>query len=273
MRSLVLVAFTLAATIAYADPAWTPSSFGVEVAGSGRPVILIPGLGCPGDVWDQTVRHLHAEAHVLTLAGFAGRAPIATPLLATVRTELARYIREHHLDHPVVIGHSLGGMIAIALAEDEPGLVGPTIVVDASPVFEPDATPRARAIDAAAQRDQLLAASDAERVRQIRAMFATMTNDPRRLAPIVDEVVRSDRASFAAALYDVIVADFRPGLARIRAPVLFVLSETSPRGATERAIAAIPRHRLRVVPNTRHFVMIDDPAGFFAAIDPFLAAP
>jgi pimeloyl-ACP methyl ester carboxylesterase len=52
---------------------------------------------------------------VPTLAGFAGTPPIDTPLFPTVRRELAEYIREHHLDRPIVIGRSLGGMLAMAL--------------------------------------------------------------------------------------------------------------------------------------------------------------
>ena len=32
-----------------------PKAFGVEVSGEGRPIIFIPGLGCPGEVWTETV--------------------------------------------------------------------------------------------------------------------------------------------------------------------------------------------------------------------------
>jgi hypothetical protein len=72
-------AATSAGATASAGPtrpaAFTPTSFGVEVSGAGRPVILIPGLGCPGSIWQATVAHLApaAQVHVLTLAGFAGR--------------------------------------------------------------------------------------------------------------------------------------------------------------------------------------------------------
>jgi N-formylmaleamate deformylase len=112
-----------------------PTAFSVEVKGHGRPVILIPGLGCPSSVWRDTVAHLSAqrggyETHTLTLAGFAGAPRIDEPLASTTVHELARYIRERHLESPVIVGHSLGGVIAYWLAEDEPALVGPTIIVD-----------------------------------------------------------------------------------------------------------------------------------------------
>jgi pimeloyl-ACP methyl ester carboxylesterase len=42
--------------------------------------------------------------------------PIKDPLLATVRRELVDYIRAQQLDRPVIVGHSLGGTLALAIA-------------------------------------------------------------------------------------------------------------------------------------------------------------
>ena len=60
-----------------------------------------PGLGCPGEMWDDTSSSTSAiaiESHVLTLAGFAGTPPIKPPLAAKTRKELIRYIRSRHLE-------------------------------------------------------------------------------------------------------------------------------------------------------------------------------
>ena len=40
--------------------------------------------------------------------------PIDGPLIATVQAELAEYIRAQRLDRPIVVGHSLGGVLALA---------------------------------------------------------------------------------------------------------------------------------------------------------------
>jgi pimeloyl-ACP methyl ester carboxylesterase len=37
-------------------------------------------------------------------------------------------------------------------------------------------------------------------------------------------------------------------------------------------VDSIPKHEIVVLPKTRHFVMFDDPEGFYKAIDKFLAA-
>src|SRR4051794_4650480 len=65
----------------------TPPELAVEVSGSGRPIVFIPGLASSGEVWSSIVAGLQPSysCHVLTLAGFAGRPPIPPPFLSKVR--------------------------------------------------------------------------------------------------------------------------------------------------------------------------------------------
>jgi pimeloyl-ACP methyl ester carboxylesterase len=163
---------------------FAPTAFSVEVHGTGgRPVILIPGLGCPASVWRDTVAHLHGlgyQTHALTLAGFAGKPRIDRPLLRTTVEELGRYIRDRHLVSPVIIGHSLGGTLAYWLAARQPQLVGAMVVVDAgAPAASEDAI-------AARARDTWRDASDAQFERQIKELFGHMSVNPtssRRCSP------------------------------------------------------------------------------------------
>jgi N-formylmaleamate deformylase len=251
-----------------ADRDFEPTAFGVEVTGEGRPIILIPGLGCPGDVWREVVAHLgdDFEAHVLTLSGFAGRAPIDEPLSAAVRRDLTRYIRAKRLKHPIIIGHSMGGFIAYWIASYHPELVGPVIIVDASPALS-------GGLDEAKElRAKWKTASDEQYTSLIRSAFNSMTKVPKRMAPVIDEIVRSDRRTIGNAIYEMVMTDLRDHVKDISAPVLVIAADGGLSKRIREQTESIPDFEMVVIPNAHHFVMWDEPAAFFKVLDRFLAA-
>jgi N-formylmaleamate deformylase len=245
-----------------------PVAFRVEVKGEGRPIVFIPGLGCPGEVWDDVVAHLgdDYEAHVLTLAGFSGNAPIAEPLSAAVRRDLTRYIRSRRLRDPIIVGHSMGGFIAYWIASYHPELVGPVIVVDASPALSGDLD------DARALRSQRRNASDAAFAARVRAAFGSMSNSPRKMAPVIEAVTRSDRRTIDNAVFEMMTTDLTDQVKDITAPVLIVAGDSGLQHRIRSQVGTIPDHEMVVLPRTRHFVWFDDPEGFFRLIDRFLEA-
>jgi pimeloyl-ACP methyl ester carboxylesterase len=245
-----------------------PKAFGVEISGSGHPIIFIPGLGSPGEVWAGTVRHLESdyECHVLTLSGFAGRPPIEEPLSAAVRRDLTRYIRSRRLERPIIVGHSMGGFIALWLAASFPENIGPVIIVDAGPALSGDLEAakllRARWVDA----------SDEEFALQAKYMYAGMASAPRRLDAISTLAAKSDRRTIGGAIYEMVITNLIGRMPEIRAPVLFVLADGIFQHRIRKQVDGVRDKQIVVVPRARHFVMIDDPPRFFAAIDTFLDA-
>ena len=74
------------------------------------------------------------SATCLTLAGFGSLKPTRSdPFMPRVRDEIIAYAREQHLDHPVIVGHSMGGVMALWIAETAPELPGRLVIVDALP--------------------------------------------------------------------------------------------------------------------------------------------
>src|ERR1039457_2426934 len=150
-----LLSLFLLGAAAYAQ---TPApSFHVDIIGKGKPMILIPGFASSGETWDSTVARYkdRYECHVLTLAGFAGEPRIEAPFLETVRKDLAAYIRDNKMNKPVIVGHSLGGVLALWLAEREPDLVGPLVIVDSLPFLAAIMNPDATAESVKAQAEQM----------------------------------------------------------------------------------------------------------------------
>ncbi|HEU0031792.1 MAG TPA: alpha/beta hydrolase [Kofleriaceae bacterium] len=248
------------------DADFEPAAFGVEVHGEGRPVILIPGLGCPGEVWNDTVEHFGDgyQTHVLTLSGFAGRPAIKEPLSAATRRDITRYIRSRRLDHPIIIGHSMGGFIAYWLASYHPELTGPVIVVDAGPALSGDED------EAKQLRSKWRHVSEQEFANLTRIAFASMTRYPKKMASVIERVAESDQRAFADAIYEMVTTDLTDEVDQIKAPVLILAADGGLQKRIRAQVESIPDHTMIVLPKTKHFVMFDDPERFFDEIDKFL---
>jgi pimeloyl-ACP methyl ester carboxylesterase len=246
---------------------YKPRSFHDKVTGEGRPVIFIPGLGCPGAVFDDVVAHLDGkvESHVLTLAGFAGEKPTKPPLAAAVRKDLVRYIRSHRLEKPIIVGHSMGGFIAYWLAATAPDLIGGVIVIDAGPALGDNDPETAHNL-----RNMWAQAGDAELVDQVRVAYSSMTTDPKRIEPYLPAIAKSDRHAIGDAIYELVKTDLRDKIAAIKAPFLLVLADGGLQGMYKAMVKPIADKKIVVVPKTRHFVWLDDPDAFDALLDQFL---
>jgi len=117
---LLVLGVIVAIVTTYAQPA--APSFQSKRSGKGDPVIFLPGFTCPGAVWDETVAHLNKEyeTHVISYAGFNGLQPIRMPWYETIKREMIAYIQTNHLSNVRLVGHSMGGMLAVDLAAELP---------------------------------------------------------------------------------------------------------------------------------------------------------
>lgn len=260
-------------------------AFAVKVTGKGAPMILIPGLTCSGEVWDSTVEHFknRYECHVLTLAGFAGQPPIKPPPLETARAELAAYIRAKQLNHPVIVGHSIGGFLAFSLASSEPKLVGPVVAVDGLPFFAVVMNPAATEQSARAMADGMRAAfANTKRedfLAQNRRTLATMVTDPARIELASGWAAKSDIPFVGEAMAEMLSTDLRQKISAIQTPVLLVGASsfaTTPQmqknahDTYEAQVAKIPNHKVVMAAHSKHFIMYDDPKFLFQTLDEFL---
>ncbi len=288
MRSLtpLLLAAVFAARVCAAEGEPKIPSFHVEVTGSGSPVLLIPGLASSGEVWDGTVAHLRAthQCHVFTLAGFAGEPRIPRPFLETVRNDLAAYIRANHLDHPIIIGHSLGGFLALWLAAQNPDLVGPLVIVDSVPYLPAVYNPAATIENTRPMAEQIragMAIGGEAYLKHARAAAAGMVTSPADIYLVYSWSKTTDPTAAADAMYDMFTTDLRPDVPSIRVPTLVLGTwiaygtDAAMRAQVEKSFesqyARLKGVRIVLADHARHFIMLDDPNWFYAQLDAFLA--
>ena len=267
-----------------------PPSFAVHVTGTGKPIILIPGLSSSGAVWDGTVAHLkeHYECHVLTLAGFAGRPRIEAPFLETVRNDLAAYIRANKLDHPVIVGHSLGGFLALWLGSHDPDLVGPLVIVDALPYLPAVFNPAATVENSKAMAEQMragMAAGGANFEKQSEAAVKGMVTGGANFDLVMSWAKTTDPVAAADGMYDMLTHDLRKDVAAVASPTLVLGTwiayrdndqDTATRGQVEKNFQAqyanLKNAKIVLADHARHFIMLDDPQWFYGQVDAFLSA-
>ena len=101
------------------------------------------------------------------------------------------------------------------------------------------------------------------------------------LERVIQWSLKSDRTAAIDAMSELLGADIRNELAKIKSPTLVMVTWIGykPYGATHDAIDATARAqyaklsgvRIAISDNARHFIMYDDPDWMFAQIDPFLA--
>ncbi len=103
--------------------------------GEGPPAIILHGLFGQSDNWVTVGRRIADQFHVyIPDQRNHGQSP-HTPVhsFPAMADDLAEFIEEHHLENPVLIGHSMGGKVAMTYALENPGKVSKLVVVDISP--------------------------------------------------------------------------------------------------------------------------------------------
>jgi pimeloyl-ACP methyl ester carboxylesterase len=288
--------FALSFAAWHAAHASEPESFHglkVEVVGEGRPVLMIPGLNSAGETWNETCAALqadHMQCHIVTLPGFAG-VPSAADAnkdawLADMRDRLLAYVDSRKLRHPAVMGHSLGGFLALQMAIKQPAAFDRVVIVDAlaflGAVQNPSATAESVKPMAEAMRARMQAQDDASYRAGVSAALKGMAHDPERIETLATWGNASDRAITSEAMYEMMTTDLRGELDRIKVPtlVLGAWAAYAQYGATKESTAAIYKAQYAKLAGVRielseggyHFLMWDDPQWLQSQVRGFLDA-
>jgi pimeloyl-ACP methyl ester carboxylesterase len=283
MRLLALILGFLAPAVAHAAE---PTRFTVEVRGKGPDVILIPGLASSRAVWEPTAKALEGRyrLHVVQVNGFAGSPAGGNaqgPIVDGIVEELAAYVADNRLDHPAVIGHSMGGFTGLALARRHPESLGRLMVVDALPFFSVliNAKDAQAAEPTAAQiRAQFTSMSDADMLATQTRTMKNLVKDEQGRKDAVAWSMASDRQVVGQVTYEIMTSDLRGELAAIRAPVTVLYAKDASMGFLGNFVgglykdnyASLPGAKVILVDNALHFIMLDQPEAFLREVETFL---
>jgi pimeloyl-ACP methyl ester carboxylesterase len=254
-------------------------SFTVTKTGKGKPVLFLPGFTTPGSVWKETVKHLKGkkESHLFTYAGFGGVAPIDTPWYPSIKKDLLSYIRQKKLSNITIIGHSMGGTLAIDIAAALPGKIDKLILVDALPAMRELMMPGVPADQIqynTPYNNQMLLMKE-EAFRKTATMMADgMTGNKEKTDTIIRWILTTDRKTYVYGFTDLLKLDLREDLTKIKAKTL-ILGATFPtkeiaRATFEKQYGNLNNKNIEMAPGSKHFIMFDQPEWFYNQVNTFL---
>ncbi len=279
----------LYSSIAYMVTAKQYTAFNAKVSGKGQPIILIPGATCSGDEWNETVARYSSkyQCHVLTLAGYAGAAPLTkAPYLSEIKHQIEEYITDNKLDNVVIIGHSIGGVMAMWIASENKVKLGKVVVVDAMPFFalaqNPAAADTFNEAIAKGMLDRYNSMDDKSLLDQQKNMARFMCLDSTRWDLISAWGLKSDKKTMAYTMAEMLGMDLRKKISGITCPVL-VLAAFNPMpeypGFTKEMVSQTFGEQYKNCSKCilhvagggcKHFIMYDAPKWYFSELDNFL---
>ena len=245
-----------------------------EMHGSGPALVLIHGIGGSAMDWGDALPRLAERCTVLALdvRGFGRSAKPAGPYTpAQWAADVAGVIDAAGLRQPVVLGHSMGGVIAQRLLLDFPQKLRAAILASTSSEVKEAA--------AAVWEGQ---AADIEReglAPMIARRQAAYTDEFKAAHP---EVLEADRRrvewnephAYAAAARAVARYNFTDELRRVTMPVLILQGlddKQTPPGGSVIMSRAIPGSRLVMIENCGHNIHVDQPDRFVNEVLGFVA--
>jgi pimeloyl-ACP methyl ester carboxylesterase len=253
-----------------------------EIHGNGEPLVLIPGLGYDGWMWHRMIPGLAEHFQVISIdnrgSGQSDKpaGPYTAPLLAA---DVAGLLDAFDLPKAHVMGHSMGGFIAQALAIDYPGRVD-RLILSATNFGGPrhiPITPEAMAVLTDLSGDPL------ERLR--RGIAVSCAPDFAEKNPeFVDYWVNYrvqhaiDPAGYQAQLGIGLsllaeAASFEHKLEHVPTPTLIMFGEHDkvvPPDNAALLAAKLPRTEVQILPGAGHFFPFETPEAANAAIIAFL---
>jgi pimeloyl-[acyl-carrier protein] methyl ester esterase len=256
--------------------------------GVGRHVVFLPGLGASGDVWAASVSTLGARvcSHIVHFAGFAGEPakPISQHgFLRSRASAVADYLMHQRLSRPLLVAHSGAAAMAMMLALEQPSSLEGLMLVDGLPF------PAALELGAAANRLQAAEKAELDYQTQRSMLYGEYAAYRHREATnstvsasdayrVAEWAIRSDREQLMQADRELGALDLRERMAGLQTALTVVYADQASLGAPpgwmkqvyQGQYASVPQPPTLVeVADARHFLMLDQPQSFVAALQRF----
>ncbi len=239
-------------------------------------VVLIHGIGGSARIWAGEMQSFAAAGFApvaVDLPGYGGRDPVDALDFEGLAADVERTIAERNLERPVLVGHSMGGMVAQTMLRRRPDGYRAAVLACTSPAFgNADGEFQKKFV---ADRIGPLDAGKtmADLAPGLVARMIGPAAEPAGRAYAIKVMSAVPPQTYRAAVRCLVTFDERASLAGIRVPVLCLAGEadqTAPAKVLERMAARIPGAHFASLAGAGHLPNLETPAAFDAAILDFL---
>ena len=256
-----------------------PTPFTVEIVGQGKPILYLPGFTTPGSIWKETVESLDLErkSYLFSYAGFNGNEPIEIPWYSSIKNSIIEYIKDNNLSDIIIIGHSMGGNLALDIASELPNKVSKIIIVEALPCMREVMMPNVPAeylyYDSPYNKQML--EMDAQQFKNMATnMVSNMTFNTDKKDSLINWMLEADRKTWVYGYTDLLKLDLRSILNSVKCETL-ILGASFPDVKTAKEIyenqySNLLNKTIIMATNSKHFIMFDQPEWFYKTINDFL---
>jgi pimeloyl-ACP methyl ester carboxylesterase len=243
--------------------------------GSGEPVLMLHGFAEDGAVWEKVAEGMGANVRLLIpdLPGSGRSSLLAVTTIETMAAAVKGILDKEGIERCILIGHSMGGYIALAFAEAYPERLSAFGFFHSTAYADTEEKKAGRVKSIAFIRDHGVAPF----IRQsIPNLFAPETREDR--PGLVEDMISRYRCFSADALAAYLEAMMRRPdrvsvLARSGVPVLFIVGEKDQVVLPEQALpqVSVPAlSDLHILPMAGHMGMLEEPAAGAAIIKSFV---
>ena len=241
-----------------------------------RGVVFIHGVGGSARAWQPQADSVRAAGFAplaLDLPGYGGRPAIERITFEEFAQDVETQIATAGLVRPVLVGHSLGGMITQTMLRRKPDGYRGAVLVGTSPAFgKPDGDFQKKFV-----ADRLAPLASGKTMPELAAAMIdeiigpNADSDGKALA--VASMAAVPAATYKACVEAIVTFEERANLPEIRVPVLCLVGEfdgNAPPAMMQRMAAKIPGAQFVTLPGLGHLPNLENSAAFDAALLAFL---
>ena len=240
------------------------------------PVIFLHGIGGAAKSWSPQIASFASAGYqpvALDLLGYGAREPVEAMSFEALAEDIEFTLSQNALERPVLVGHSMGGMVVQTLLRRRPDGYAAAVLSCTSPAFGNPSGDFQKTFVAERLAPLDAGKTMAEIAPGAAAGIMGPNADPAGRALFAEQYALVPAATYRAAVKCLVTFDERANLSNIKVPVLCLACEhdrQAPAPMVEKMASKIPGARYVYLPGLGHMPNLEAPGAFDAAIFAFL---